>query len=171
VVEFEIGKDANVSEAMIVAALTVLCQAKPGEDKILSQFVGSWEAEGKHLTESMKGNAQYDWVLGKQFLKGEVKIGTASFSYEATLYFRPTEKEGSYSVTWLDNMGNIISATMVAAGKTLTMEWMEKTPQGPHPAKSEITMQEKGWIDRSFIKQGDKWVELGATTFKKAGGK
>jgi hypothetical protein len=161
-----------MSEAVLVAALTMIpFQAKPGEDKILSQFVGSWEAEGKHLKETMKGTARYEWTLGKQFLKAELKIGTASFSYEATLYFRPTEKEGSYSVTWLDNLGNIISSTMVASGKTLTMEWMEKTPQGPHPARSEITMQEKGWIDRSFIKQGDKWVELGATTFKKAGDK
>ena len=163
-----------MKEAVMVAALTMIpFQAKPGEDKVLARFVGSWEAEGKHLTTTMKGTARYEWTLGKQFLKSEVRISTGdgSFSYEATLYFRPTEKEGSYSVTWLDNLGNNISATMVASGKTLSMEWTEKTPQGPHPAKSEITLLEEGWIDRSFIKQGEKWVELGATTFKKASGR
>jgi len=53
------------------------------------------------------------------------------------------------------------------SGKTLTMEWMEKTPIGECPAKSEITLLDEGWIDRSFIKQSGAWVELGSLTWKK----
>jgi hypothetical protein len=64
-------------------------------------------------------------------------------------------------------MGNIINSTMALNGKTLTMEWMEKTPVGESPAKSEITLAEQGWTDRSFIKKDDAWIELGSLTFKK----
>jgi hypothetical protein len=164
-------KDSEVKEAVMVAALTMLgaepFQAKPGEDKILSRFVGKWEGEGKHMTTPMRVTAEYDWALGKQFLKGELKAAAGAFTYEATIFFKQTEKEGRFTVTWLDNLGNVINSTMVASGKTLTMEWIEKTPQGDHPAKSEITLLDEGWIDRSFGKQGDKWIEFGSTTFKR----
>ena len=144
-------------------------QAKPGEDKILSRFVGKWEAEGKHMKAPLKATAEYNWSLGKQFLKGDVHIasGDGKFVYDSALYFRPTDKEGQYSVVWLDSMGNIINSTMKASGSTLTMEWMEKTPLGDHPAKSEITLHDEGWTDRSFGKMNDAWVEFGSLTFKK----
>jgi len=144
-------------------------QAKPGEDKTLAHFVGKWEADGKHMGAPMKGSVEYAWALGKQFLKGDGRItsGDGKFAYEYTIYLRPTEKEGTYSVTWLDNMGNIINSTMTLSGKTLAMEWMEKTPIGDHPARSEITLTDQGWTDRSLIKEGEGWKELGSTNFKR----
>jgi hypothetical protein len=144
-------------------------QVKPSEDKTLARFVGKWEADGEHMKSPMKGNVEYSWALGKQFLKGEGRISSANgaFNYEYTIYLRPTEKEGNYSITWLDNMGNIINSTMTLNGKTLTMEWMEKTPLGELPAKSEITLAEQGWTDRSFAKKDGQWLELGSLTFKK----
>jgi hypothetical protein len=144
-------------------------QVKPGEDKTLARFVGTWVAEGVHMKSPMKGSVEYAWALGKQFLKGEGRItsGDGSFAYEYTIYLRPAEKEGSYTVTWLDNMGNIINSTMTLKGSTLTMEWMEKTPIGELPARSEITLSEQGWTDKSFAKKDGQWIELGSTTFKK----
>jgi hypothetical protein len=64
-------------------------------------------------------------------------------------------------------MGNVINSTMVANGNKLIMEWMEKTPLGDHPAKSEITLPDEGWTDRSFGKINDSWVEFGSVTFKR----
>lgn len=142
-------------------------QAKPGEDKVLGFFVGTWEGKGQHMGFPMKATTEYAWVLGKQFLKGEsrVQAGDGSFTYEATIHFKPAAKEGEYSVVWLDSMGNIITSTMTAKGNTLTMESMEKTPQGEHPARSEITMGEKGWVDKSMGKKDGKWIEFGSMTF------
>ncbi len=142
-------------------------QARPGEDPVLSRFVGSWQGEGKHLGVPMRATLQYAWVLGKHFLRGEGKteMGAGAFSYESVIYFRTTGKEGQYSVVWLDNMGNIITSTLFARDKTLSMEWMEKTPQGEHPARSEITITEKGWFDRSLGKKGDTWIEFGSMTY------
>src|SRR5690348_2613049 len=79
-------------------------QARTAEDKILSRFVGKWEIEGKHMKAPMKGTAEYTWALGKKFLKGDGRItsGDGSFAYESTIYIRPTEKEGHYSIVWLD---------------------------------------------------------------------
>jgi hypothetical protein len=142
-------------------------QARPAEDKILSRFVGKWEIEGKHMKAPMKGTAEYTWALGKKFLKGDGRIasGNGSFAYESTIYMRTTEKEGTYSIVWLDNMGNIINSTLVADGNKLTMEWMEKTPLGDHPAKSVINLLDEGWTDTSSGKINEAWVEFGTVTF------
>jgi len=156
---------------IVGSALAVLAPQTPAaEDKILSRFLGKWEIEGKHMKAPMKGLAEYAWALGKKFLRGDGRItsGDGSFAYESTIYIRPTEKEGHYSIVWLDNMGSIINSTMVADGNKLSMEWMEKTPLGDHPARSEITLLDDGWTDKSMGKINDAWVEFGTVTFKRS---
>lgn len=82
------------------------------QDALLDQLVGNWTMTGHVMGDSVRYDAEAQWVLGHQFLRLRMTDVNTPPEYAAHIYIGYDPSKDAYVAHWLDTAGGQPSTTL-----------------------------------------------------------
>ena len=125
--------------APLVLLLGLLCAAPAGAqapppvaDALLDGLVGTWTLTGQVMGDSVRYDADAEWVLGHQFLRLRMTDAQRPPQYAAHVYVGYDSTAQRYVAHWLDTTGGGASTTLGTGRRTdSTLTFRFDYPDGP----------------------------------------
>lgn len=117
---------------LVVAPASAQTDPPAVDDDLLDQLVGPWTMTGHVMRDSVRYDAQAEWVLGHQFLRLRMTDVHQPPEYAAHVYIGVDSSAQRYVAHWLDTSGGEASTTLGRGrrkGDRLTFRF--EYPDGP----------------------------------------
>lgn len=152
--------------AVLVPALSALCQQPPFQHDLLDRMVGTWDLEGKVMGRAAHHQVIAEWVLDHRFLRIHEKTApsapTEERRYEGIVFVGDDPVSDRYVAHWLDTFGGRFSETL-GYGKRdgNAVKFVFEYPDGPFHTTFRWLPETNGWqwLMETKDKEG-KWTQF-----------
>ena len=168
---YTVSTRSNRAPALLITLLALLStpRASAQEVRLIDQFIGTWEGQGKLFGADAAFSMEWDWVLEQQFVRlifqnkmktpaGEERI------FRARAFYRPIGA-GRFEGTWFDSRGMVLPLQGTAGENSLTTLW--GTPETEQGRTVYRLLDESHLEVEDSVLQDGQWHQFGHALYER----
>ncbi len=162
---------SNRTLTLLIILLALHCapRAWAQEVRLIDQFIGTWEGQGKLFGADAAFSMEWEWVLEQQFVRLIFQNKTQSPDggeriLKAQAFYRPIGA-GRFEGTWFDSRGMVLPLQGTAEENKLTTLW--GTPETEQGRTVYRLVDESHLEVKDSVLQGGEWHEFGHALYER----